>query len=412
MQRLLDVKTACEQILESIHTLPPETVPLMDAVGRILAQDIYADANLPDFDNSSMDGFAVRASDTSTASPEAPVRLRITMDVPAGANPSVAIQAGEAARIMTGAIIPAGADAVVPVENTDADFSTLNLAQLPEQVTITRSARSGDCIRRSGENLRKGQRALAAGCLIRPQEVGILAALGKSHVSVIRKPRVVILGSGDELLDIGQPLVTGKIHDSNSYMLEALVRNAHAEAIRLPIAPDDPAALRELFHTALRHQPDLIISSAGVSVGAADYVRSILDEMGSITFWKLNLRPGKPFAYGQIGGIPFFGLPGNPVSVMITFEVMVRPVMDKMAGQTRTRQTIQALAGEDIRSDGRLTYARVRIESRNDQIYVYETGTQSSGALMSMVIADALLIIPENVLMIEKGAQVTIQLLK
>lgn len=412
MAQLRNVDDAIQQILATITPLAPETITLPDARGRVLAQDIESDVNLPPFDNSAMDGYAIHAEDSQTATQSTPVELDVTMDIPAGVYPTDTLGKGQAARIMTGAPLPSGATAVIPVEATDSDFSEQDGATLPETVQLYEALSAGANIRQAGENIRAGQLILKAGSVIRPQDIGMLAAIGRADVPVIKRATVVIVGSGDELVDVTEPLQAGQIRDVNSYTLAASVQALGGQAIRLPIAPDTPSAIRQLFTDALAHEPDLIISSAGVSVGAADYVRTILEEMGAIDFWKINLRPGKPLAYGHIEGVPFFGLPGNPVSAMITFDVLVRPLLHKLMQQPDTTRMMTAITGEAMRSDGRRTYARVTLERDGDTLIATESGTQSSGALMSMVIADGLLIIPEGMTEVEAGTRLPVRLLR
>jgi molybdopterin molybdotransferase len=240
----------------------------------------------------------------------------------------------------------------------------------------------------------------------------MLSSLGETSVSVIRRPRVVILGSGNEVAEPGQALEPGQIYDANGPMLAALVQEAGAEAIRLPNARDTLEDLRATFQQAIDHKPDVIISSAGVSVGAADLTRQVLDELGQINFWRINLRPGKPLAYGALGGVPFFGLPGNPVSAFVTFDVMVRPVLLKLGQQAETMASGTALVSETMLSDGRRSFIRVMMRREGADWIASETGTQSSGALMSLIIADALMIIPEDVKRVEAGTRLPVKWLK
>jgi molybdopterin molybdotransferase len=412
MNHLRSVDDALADILRHMQQLEAEEVALPDSLGRVLATDIISDINLPPFANSGMDGFALIADDTMGATKANPVVLKVTMDIPAGATPTHRLQSGEAARIMTGAPVPEGATAVIPVEDTNADFSKLELAPLPETVALYKAASKGDNIRAIGENIKIGETILAAGTVIQPADIGILASMGHAMISVIRKPKVVIIGTGDELVEVDAPLASGKIRDSNSYTLQALAIQDGAKAMRLPIAPDNPEAIRALFNEALNCQPDIIISSAGVSMGAADYVRTILDEMGDINFWRINMRPGKPVAFGHLGNVPFFGLPGNPVSAMVTYDVVVRPALLKLAGKTDTAHYVTAVTGADMYSDGRRTYARVTLNRENGQLVAYSTGTQSSGALISMVKADGLLIIPESVEKVAAGTAMRVRLLR
>lgn len=391
MSDLLNVDEAIARILEQINVLEPETIHLTESAGRVLAEDIVSDTDLPPFDNSAMDGFAIRTSDSGEA-----VRLKVVMDIPAGVAPSKTLKAGEAARIMTGAPVPDGADAVIPVEDTDADFSQTGDDILPEFVTLDKAVSEGAAIRRIGENIRKGQTVLESGTVIGAAEVGMLASLGESQVSVIRQAHVAIVGSGDELVGIDEVVGAGQIRDSNSYTLAVLIADDGAMPLRQPIASDSPESLREMFQNTVAEMPDLIVSSAGVSVGAADYVRTILEEIGEIGFWRINLRPGKPLAFGKIQDIPFFGLPGNPVSAMVTYMVLVRPALMKLSGKSDSGFKVRAKAGEAIQSDGRRTYARVQLREENGETIAYAAGTQSSGAHMSMVLADGLLVIPEG----------------
>lgn len=412
MADLLNVEAALAHILQKFTSLPSEQIALTHALGRVLAEDIVSDINLPPFANSSMDGYAVRAEDVSGASSESPVRLRVVMDIPAGSFPTETIGEGQAARIMTGAPLPDGADAVVPVEQTDSNWRAGGDIALAEQVGILQAARPGDSVRPAGEDVHIGQTVLQAGTILRPQDIGILAALGHAQVAVVRQPRVAIVSTGDELVDVDEPLGPGKIRDSNSHTLAGLVASYGGIPLRQPIARDTLEAVRAMFRTALEQQPDLIISSAGVSVGTFDVVRAVLDELGEVQFWRVNVRPGKPLAFGQIQGVPFFGLPGNPVSAMVTFDVFVRPALLKLLHRTDDAETITAVTGEDMRSDGRRSYIRVRLENENGQVIARTTGTQSSGALMSMVLADGLLIIPEDVTFVPAGTELPVRLLR
>ncbi len=404
-QPLRSVDAALADVLGGVLPLSDEHVSLLNAYGRVLAHDITAPLDLPPFPNSAMDGFALRAVDVASV----PVTLPVVMDIPAGHAPAAPLKAGQVARIMTGAPLPVGADAVIPVELTNVQFSADGADSLPAQVTLRSAVQPGDNVRPVGENIRRGQTVLYAGTLLRPQDIGMLASIGVASISVRRQPRVALITSGDELLPPDQPLTPGKIHDSNSFTLAGLVQAAGGLPVILPPAPDDLDAVRALFREALAHHPDVIVSSAGVSVGTADYVRTVLEELGQIDFWRINLRPGKPLAYGQLSvendtaSVPFFGLPGNPVSAMVTFAVMVLPVLRAMQGLPTAPPLQQVVTGEPLHSDGRRTYVRVVLREENGQQRAYTTGTQSSGALMSMVLADGLLIIPEGVTEVPAG---------
>lgn len=411
LPELLSVDTALEQILDGITVLGPEHVELADVLGRVLAENIDADINIPPFPNSSMDGFAVKADDLRGASEESPVRLAIVGDIPAGIVPEVHVESGQAARIMTGAQMPIGADAVIPVENTDAAWIAGANDPQPRDVRVFRSLNFGDHVRPAGEDVRTGTRILSAERILQAADIGILAALGRSQIRVIRRPKVAILSTGDELVEVDEPLKPGKIRNANSYTLAALVTTYGGIPIRIPTAQDSFEDVRRRFEEALVHQPDVILSSAGVSVGAFDAVRAVIEKLGAITFWRVSLRPGKPLAYGNIRGVPFFGLPGNPVSAMVTFDVFVRPMLLRMGQRPETIRTIIASASEDMQSDGRRSYLRVKLSNQNGRWVASLTGTQSSSALSSMVQADGLLIIPEGHTQVNKGTELSVRLL-
>ncbi len=408
----MNVDAALERILSSITALPDERVPLIEALGRVLAADVVAEVSLPPFANSSMDGFAVHAGNLKYTSRETPTVIRVVMDIPAGSTPTQYLHTGQVARIMTGAPLPEGADAVVPVEATDQQWKPGDDAPLPEVITFYETAQPGDYVRPVGEDVKAGELVLKAGTLIRPQELGVLAALGQAEVTVKRRPRVAILSSGDELIDIDEPLTPGKIRDVNSYTLYGLITINGGIPIRIPTAHDTLDDVRKRFQEALAQKPDLILSSAGVSVGAYDVVREVMNELGQIDFWRINLRPGKPLAYGTLGGVPFFGLPGNPVSAMVTFDVFVRPTLLRMSGRSERVPSVEATLRSTLKSDGRRSYIRVKLQREDGQIIAETTGTQSSGALTSMVQADGLLVIPEDVTEARAGEQFTVRLIR
>ncbi len=408
----MNVDEAVARILDAIQPLGTERVPLLAALDRVLATPLVADLSLPPFANSSMDGFAVRAADVNSASADHPVILRVVGDIPAGATTTPPVGTGEAARIMTGAPLPPGADAVVPVEQTDQNWRSGDSAPLPENVVISARVSAGASVRPVGEDITTGETVLEAGTIIRAQELGVLAALGQSQVTVTRRPRVAVLSSGDELVGVDEPLAPGKIRNTNSYTLYGLILAYGGEPMIIPTAHDTLDDVRRRFQEALSHQPDLILSSAGVSVGAFDVVRAIIEELGEIGFWRVNLRPGKPVAFGNLGGIPFFGLPGNPVSAMVTFDVFVRPALLKLSGSPDALPTVEATLRAALKSDGRRSYIRVKLAREAGEIIADTTGTQSSGALMSMVRADGLLIIPEGVTEARAGERFPVRLLR
>ena len=412
MADLLSVEVALDRILNHLRPLPSESVDIHAALGRVLADTVVSEIDLPSFANSSMDGYAVRAADTTSAAAANPTRLRVVMDIPAGAAPTQTIHPGEAARIMTGAPMPPGADAIIPVEDTDTHWQAGSDIALAEQVAISRAVRAGDYVRPAGENVRQGQTVLEAGTLLRPQDLGILAALGCAEISAIRQPRVAIVSTGDELVEVNEPLAPGKIRDVNGYTIAGLVTQYGGIALRQPVARDMVEVVRQLFESALEQQPDLVISTAGVSVGTFDVVRAVLAELGAVDFWRVSVRPGKPLAYGNLRGVPFFGLPGNPVSAMVTFDIFVRPALFKLMGRSDEAETVTAVTAEDLESDNRRTYLRVQLRREQGRLIAQTTGTQSSGALMSMMLADGLLIVPENRGTIQAGTELPVRLLR
>jgi molybdopterin molybdotransferase len=397
---MLTVDEALERILNTITPLSPEIVNLTHTAGRVLAQNIISQDDLPPFDNSSMDGYAVIAADIASSTRQNPVHLHVIEDIAAGYAPQKTLSHGEAARIMTGAAIPHGANAVVPIEQTN---TLRNTAALLSDVEIYESVPINANIRRMGEDIQAGETVLSMGRILRPADIGVLAGLGFPEVSVMRRPNVAVISTGDELLTPDQPLTAGKIRDMNGYSLPPIIEALGAIPLRMGIARDTVTDVRRIFQEAVDQGADLIVSSAGVSVGAFDVVKSVLEELGSLNFWKINMRPGKPLTYGQILGVPFLGLPGNPVSAMVTFEVFARPIILKMLTLPTDMHIQEARLAEDMPSDGRMTFARVRLVRENGELIAYSTGTQSSGALSSMVKADGLLMIPADVTLAKKG---------
>ena len=403
----LTVQEALKAVLAGVSVLPAEQVPLLAALGRVLAQDVVAKDSLPPFSNSSMDGYALRAADLSGASAEKPATLQVVGDVAAGAVLDVTVGPGTAVRIMTGAPVPAGADAVVPVEDTNESWRDRE-RPLPEQIQVNRSVQAGDYIRHPGEDIEAGQAILAQGHILRPQEVGVLASLGIDQIAVVRRPKVAILATGDELLEIDQPLQPGKIRNSNGYTQAAQIMALGAEPVQLGIARDTETAVREKLQAGLDAGVDLFISSAGVSVGAYDVVKAVLEEEGNIGFWRVRMRPGKPLAYGTYHGVPYLGLPGNPVSAMVSFERFARAAIRKMAGHTQLdRPTITVTVQEDIDSDGRESYIRAVVTHDENGYQATTTGAQGSHMMTSLVKANALLIVPEGVKYVASGSQLT-----
>jgi molybdopterin molybdotransferase len=403
---LLSVDQARERILSRFQPVTIETLPLAGCSKRVLAQDISAPNDLPPFDNSSMDGFAVRAADVVDATTEAPRNLRVVADIPAGSHPTIFLQAGEAARIMTGAPVPRGADAVIPVEDTGFNDRDAG-APAPDQVQVFRPAKPGWNIRPRGMDILSGEMVLYKGRILKPQDLGLLAMLGFANVPVFRKPRVALFSSGDELLPPEGPLQDGKIRDSNSYTLAALTEEAGTEVIRLGVARDNYDSVQAFLEQAVDLKVDMILSSAGVSVGAFDFVKQVIESNGSMDFWRVNMRPGKPVAFGDYKKIPFIGLPGNPVSAFVGFEVFVRAALGRLAGAGGgNRPTIRVRCVEQIDSDGRESYLRAQVQEEHGSFVARLTGHQGSGNLHSLVQANALLIIPAGVKCVPAGQEV------
>ena len=399
---MLTVADASARILAPISSLATERVPLLDAVGRVLATDAVASYTLPHWDNSAMDGYAVRAADIAHVNASAPVTLRVLETVAAGAFATVGVGAGEAIRIMTGAPVPAGADTVVRVEDTDGGIDTVEIRDVRD---------AGKNIRPRGEDFTTGDIVIEAGTPVAPAQVGVLASLGLSSVDVVRRPVVAILGSGDELVDLDrfhEVLAGRKIVTSNSYTLSALVRTAGGLPLLLGNASDTPESLRALLERA--RGADLIVTSAGASVGEFDYTREVLASLGAtLDFWKVRMRPGAPIGFGDLHGTPWIGLPGNPVSAMVTFELFVRPVIRRMLGHSRLhRRPVTVVLDEPVSIGARLThFFRGVVQVRDDgSLGARLTGPQGSGILTSMSRANALLIVPDDRPRCEAGERV------
>ena len=392
---------AARRILAEVRRQPALRVPLDDALGSVLAEDIVSPLDIPAWTNSAMDGYAARGADVRGASAASPVRLRVVEQLPAGRFPTRALGPGECARIFTGAPLPEGADTVVRQEDTDFGAGT---------VTILKDRDVGVNIRRAGEDIRKGQTVLTAGAALGPAHLGVLASLAVAHPLVHRRPRVAILGSGDEIVDVDQPeaIVSGrKTASSNTHTLVALVREAGGEPMNLGIARDTPESLRAHLGRAL--EADLLVTSAGISVGEHDYVRTVLEELGAEQrFWKLRMRPGAPVGFGLLRGIPWIGLPGNPVSTMVTFELFVRPAIRVMCGHALPfRRAVVARAAEPISVKPRLQhFLRGIVTETPAGLEARLTGPQGSGILTSMILANALLVLPEGQFETPAGTEV------
>ena len=393
---MISVDEAQRRILNAVRPLETERVPFLDAAGRILRQEVRAVADLPEADNSAMDGYAICAADA--AGPE-PVELRVIGDIPAGVVSTVAVERGTAVRIMTGAHVPSGADAVVQVEWTDAGT---------DRVRILRSVPSGANIRRRGEDIRRGDVIFSAGTQLAPADLGVLASMHQLEVEVGRRPVVAVLPTGDELIEAGGAARPGAIVSSSSYALAAHVVATGGVACRLPIVPDDRAATVAAIESAL--DADFIVSTGGVSVGAFDFVKDALDDLGADTeFWRVAMKPGKPVVFARVRETLFFGLPGNPVSSLTAYVLFVAPALRKATGMTTNvlPPVVNVRLTAPLKSKGdRRLYARVRVVAREGELEATPMKAQGSGVLSSMVQANAFAIIEEGLQLAEAGSLV------
>jgi molybdopterin molybdotransferase len=412
---VISVDEALEKVLKRIDTLGAEESDVLGCLGQVLAEDVSSSISLPPRDNSAMDGYAVRAADTRGASQKSPRLLRVIETVTAGANPQREVKAGEAIRIMTGAPMPEGADSVVKFEDTDESQRQGSSKDMGE-IGILVEVAPGAEVRLVGEDITAGSLVLKKGTVIRAAEVGVLASLGRSRVMVIRRPVVAVLATGDEITDVTQPLPEGKIYNSNSYSLAALVRRYGGVPKLLGIASDSEDSLRAKLR--LGQEADMVITSGGVSLGDYDVVRGVLAKEGEIVFWRVREKPGKPLTFAMIrdrGGknIPVFALAGNPVSAMINFELFVRPSILKMMGKKNlAKPTVEAVIEDDIKnSDGRRVFSRAVVEKRGGRYFARLTGPQSSGMLSSMALANGLVIVPEDKPGVKRGEVVRVMML-
>ena len=412
---MLSVEDAYERIMAYFSPLEAEGRPVLQALGQVLAEDIVSPLQLPPLDNSAMDGYAVRHQDIEGTSLDSPKLLQVIGHVAAGQMPTQEVSAGSAVRIMTGAAVPAGADTIVPFEETD-EVERKSKGLDVGEIGIHEELPQGANVRPAGEDVRKGDVVLKKGAVLRPSEIGVLASLGLDNVSVIRRPVVAILATGDELLGLGDPVAPAKIYDSNSYTMAASVLKYGGIPKVLGIARDKLEDMNEKLSQGT--DSDLLITSAGVSKGDYDIVKDVLMERGEISFWSVRMRPAKPLAFGAIYGpggkrIPHLGLPGNPVSAMVAFEEFARPAILRMLGKTRlAKPVIEAvLEGPIYNVDQRRVFARVEVTKRDGRYYASPTGPQGSNILTSMSKANGLAICPEDVPKMEPGQTVKIQML-
>ena len=406
MVDLISVLDAQNLIISKINPVEPVITSLKSAYGRILAQDIYSNVDLPPFTNSSMDGFALRSTDVKNCTHNHPAALKIIGDIPAGSNQEMTIQTGQAARIMTGAMLPAGADAVIPLEDTNL-YQPGGDQPLTDQVSVYKPVKAGDYIRPQGQDIKRGQTVLRKGRKLLPQDIGLLASIGLNKFLVFQRPRIAVLTTGDELIPASEILTAGKIHDSNSYMLSALVESNGGEIIDLGVTADDPAEIRERLQYAVNQSVNLILTSAGVSVGSRDFIRPVVEEHGQMTFWRVNMRPGKPVAFGHYMKIPLVGLPGNPVSAFVSFLILVLPALRKLSGSSNFEPVLQkAILSHPVESDGRESYLRAELDFKDGKYFASLTGHQGSGNLFALIQAKALLILPSGVKSLPSGSEV------
>jgi molybdopterin molybdotransferase len=403
--KFVTADAALEIILGNIRLKDTEITGIAHAFGRIACEDVSAVSNVPPFDNSAMDGYALRSEDTIHASKKQPVSLRIISELRAGsvqgdqmASPMTAI------RIMTGAPIPKGADAVIPVEDTEMDSGG--------NVKLFRGLKKHENVRFAGEDMRAGETVLNRGMKLGSAEIGLLAAVNRDTISVYRKPRVAIISTGDEIGEVGVELQPGQIRNSNAYTLRCEVEKYGGIASYLGIARDEPEATRDIFAKALEH--DIIISTGGVSLGKYDFVQEVVEGLGlEIAIQGVRIKPGRPMTFGTAGSTLFFGLPGNPVSTMVTFMQFVRPALLKMGGAQRiVKPTIPAFIKDAIiKRPGRREYIRGTYSIEKGHVVVKTTGPQGSGILRSMSHANCLIIVPEDVSEYKQGDCVIIQLI-
>ena len=420
MPAWLSVEDALNKILGLVPVLDIEERPLLEALGQVLAEEIRATFPVPPRANSSMDGYAVRSADIAGAGSSQEVTLRVVGQLAAGAVPETSVGSGLAVRIMTGALIPEGADAVVPFEETDELERAQRGEAAGDSVGIRLALPAGANVRSAGEDIREGDRILAAGTVLRPAEIGVMASMGHATARVIKRPVVAILSTGDELVEPPNPLPPGKIYNSNTYSVAASVQRYGGIPKILGIARDTKESLKEEVRKGLG--ADMLITTAGVSRGDYDVVKDVLMEEGEIAFWTVRMRPAKPLAFGTLRAVgpgktirhvPHLGLPGNPVSTMVAFEEFARPAILKMQGRTDlAKPTIQAvLEDEIVNTDGRRVYARAIVTKRDGTYYARLTGNQGSGVLTSMTKANGLAICPEDTPVLKPGETVEVQML-
>ncbi len=399
-ERLASIEEAHSTILTEALPLGAESRSLIDSLGMVIAEDLTAAHDLPPFDNSAMDGYAVHGSDASSASPENPVELLVVDTIAAGHVGTRGLSAGEAARIMTGAPMPAGADAVAQIEITK---------EAGDKVLVLEAVKPGKNVRKAGGDVRAGEKVLRAGTVVGPAEIGMAASLGVAALSVHRRPRVAILSTGSELVEVGRPLGPGQIHNSNGYALRALCQELGIGPDMLGIAADDRATTKELIAKGLEY--DVLLTSGGVSVGAFDFVKEVQDELGvERLLWGVAMKPGKPLVFGKRGHTLAFGLPGNPVSAMVSFELFVRPALLRLMGHVHTaRPRLKAVLSEDLEAlKERVHVVRVRVWREGAVWRASSTGDQASNRMRSILGASGLVFVPAATAGLKAGEEVDV----
>jgi molybdenum cofactor synthesis domain-containing protein len=394
---VIPLEEARNRILATVPRLPAATVPLGEALGLVTVESLAATDPIPPFANTGVDGYAVQAADTAGAAPETPVRLRIVGELPAGRAPTVPVGPGQAIRIMTGAPVPDGADAIVMVEDT-----TVGDNGDGGVVAIGREARPGDHVRAAGGDLAAGAPAIPPGSVLGPAHLGVVASLGHPTVMTVRRPRVAVMSTGDELVPPGEPLAIGQIRDANRPMLLALVAQTGCEPVDLGIGIDDEAVITERLEKAAA-TCDAVVTSGGVSMGDYDIVKLVLRRIAEMEWWQVAIKPAKPLAFGMIGSVPVFGLPGNPVSSHVSFELFARPALLQMMGhERRFRPVTPAVAEHDMRRrpDGKLYLDRVALQREGPgatgRLLAARTGVQASNVLSGMALSDGLALLPDG----------------